>query len=173
MNILYLFLISVTILACKPKQLLLVDNKSDSYSVCPEDGSCSFEVSANKSLTIAFDGTGAVYPKIANGNSILAKFTYKRKDIPNTADGHYREEIYMELNPEKLELNLIDNQLTDVKLFFARWCFCRGQTGYYRIKKGHLQIKKVAKKEYVLTLNFKADEVPQVIHTIKETIVFK
>lgn len=161
------------VLACKPKQLILVDNKSDSYSHCPEDGSCSFQVSANKSLAVAFDGTGAVYPKISDGNSILAKFTYKRKDIPNTADGHYREEIYMELNPKTLELNLTDHQLADVKLFFARWCFCRGQTGYYRVKKGNLNLKKISKGEYSLILNFKIDEVPQVIKTIEEIIVFK
>ncbi len=81
-------------------------------------------------------------PKISAGNNTVLKYTYTRNKIPNTEDSSYVEEIYIELDSKNIETNLKDAQLANVKVVFARLCFCKGQTGYYKVTNGELSIKK-------------------------------
>ena len=139
---------------------------------CPKDGICTFEVMQNKSLNILQDEIKAFYPQISDGNKIILKFQYKRNEIPNTADGGYTELIYVELDANNLEIDLENSQLQEVKLLFARLCFCRGQTGYYKVKKGILSIKK-EKDTYFFNLNFTVPQVPQITTSINQSFVLK
>ena len=136
---------------------------------CPDDGVCSFSVIKKKSLNIKKDGIGSIYPEVVSGNNIILKFEYKRNEIPNTQDSHYIEQVFIEIEPNQIDLNISDNKLQLVKLLYARLCFCRGQTGYYKINKGNLILKKVSKNTYEFELTFITDEVPQIITRIKES----
>ncbi len=118
-------------------------------------------------MTLLNDGIGELYPKISDGNNIILIFEYKRNEIPNTVDGHYSELIYVELEPNNLLLELENFQLQEVNLLFARWCFCKGQTGYYKVNKGKLSIIK-EENNYRFNLEFRIDEVPQIIASINQ-----
>ena len=56
----------------------------------------------------------------------------------------------------------------DKKVFFARWCFCKGQTGFYKINTGNLSISRLENTSYQMHLTFTVDEVPQIIKEIKQ-----
>ena len=170
----YFFFFCVLLFSCASKQkTTVVDDVKINTSPCPEDGVCDFEVLFNQSFTIEKDGIGALYPKISAGNKTVLKFEYKRNEIPNTVDGQYSELIYLELDPDQLEIDLKDESLKNVKALFARLCFCRGQTGYYKINQGELSIKKLPDNQYHLKITFKVSEVPQVISNIEEVIYIK
>lgn len=167
-----LFIALFTVYSCKTTHKNLMSEKNtNSQTECPSDGKCSFKTSYNKSINLINDDLGQPYPKFSDDNSILLTFEYERNEIPNTADGHYKEIIYIQLDRNNLELNLKDKQLKNVKLTFARLCFCRGQTGYYNIDDGSLSIKNINKKTYEINLDFKTNEVPQIINEIKETFI--
>jgi len=142
-------------------------------SSCPENGICIFEVLENQKITISKDGIGQLYPKITDGNTTVYKFTYTKNKDERYQDSHYNEEIYFELPKQLDELVLKNENLSSVKLVFARLCFCRGQTGYYPINQGKLTITKLKTDMYKISLSFKTDEVPQVITFIEEIINLK
>ena len=171
MKHLYLLIVCFIIISCNAKQKTLLKNETDNTStICPKDGVCTFEVLQNKSLILLKDGIGELYPDISEGDKIVLKFEYKRNEIPNTVDGNYSELIYVELNPNNLNIELENSDLQEVKLLFARLCFCRGQTGYYKVKKGSLFITK-KNENYQFKLEFKIDEVPQIITSINRFFV--
>ncbi|MGB5417391.1 MAG: hypothetical protein WBN21_01070, partial [Algibacter sp.] len=98
---------------------------------CPEDGQCTYEIFKNKTLEIKKDNLGSIYPELTIGNGFVLKFEYKKLENTNYQDAGYREEIFIELDQENLQFET--TELIDKKLFFARWCYCKGQTGYYKI----------------------------------------
>ena len=169
MRYLYVIIICFLISSCNANQKVLIVKEVDkTISFCPDDGVCTFEVLQNKSLKVLQDEFANLYPEIYEGNKIILKFQYKRKEIPNTLDSSYSEFIYLELDPNNLMLELENLQLQEVKLLFARLCFCRGQTGYYKVKNGKLSITK-KNNNYQFNLEFKIDEVPQVIALINKS----
>ncbi|TYB78678.1 hypothetical protein [Bizionia myxarmorum] len=165
-----LFIFSLFLFSCATKPNIITDKtviwRLIKNNHCPDDGVCSLEITPNQNLTLEKDGIGVLYPHITEGDKTLLVFEYKRNDIPDTVDGIYRELIYLELNTDNIEVNFEETDLQQVKALFARLCFCRGQTGYYPIKQGTLSIKKLDKNEYSLKMNFKIDEVPQIVNSI-------
>ncbi len=169
MRYLYILIVSLVFFSCNAKQKLLIEDKGEnSTDKCPEDGICTFEILKNKTFEVKKDNLGNLYPEIFDGDNIILIFEYKRNEIPNTLDGNYSELIYVELNPNNLIIDLEDSKLQDAKLLFARLCFCRGQTGYYKVKSGKLSISR-EKDKYQFNLEFKVNEVPQVITSISES----
>lgn len=163
-----IFLVLFLGTACKSsKESNLKTNLKTVNSNCPDDGVCSLEVLQNNSLEIKQDEIGALYPVLTEGTSTILKFEYKRNEIANTQDGQYSELIYAELPQNIKNLELYDADLSTVKLLFARLCFCRGQTGYYKVSSGELEIQKNADTTFNFKLHFKIDEVPQVITFIE------
>ena len=144
-------------------------SKEISSLTCPVEGTCKLEVIKNSHLEIKTDEFGILYPQIDDGLFMVLKFEYIRNEIPETADSGYRELIFLQLNPEQMEMEIQNKNLSTVNLLFARLCFCRGQTGYYKINMGRLSVKKIQDKTYLVDLEFKTDEVPQVINHISET----
>ncbi|WP_298341347.1 hypothetical protein [uncultured Algibacter sp.] len=157
-----LLYVAICLLACKAKKdANAVIAEHETLFECPENGACSFEIFENKSLQIITDEIQGTYPKIENGAHLVLKFEYKKVGNSNYEDSGYREEIFIELDKNNLEFETED--LQSQKLFFARWCYCKGQTGYYKINQGKLMITKIDDKNFQLQLNFKTEEVPQII----------
>lgn len=169
-------LCSIITCSCKSKSLQKERNNNSINinntfvkKTCPEDGTCHFQVLKHKTLVVKKDHFGATYLDIQKGNQIILKFEYtKHKKNKNIADSGYKEEIFIALSPKNIvqettELSSIEN------IYFARWCFCKGQTGYYNINQGNLSIKALNNNTYKLHVSFKVDDVPQVIHDINET----
>ncbi len=163
-----MFFLVVGLVSCKAK----VDSKPTISKevdkiACPENGTCSFEIIENKVLQIKTDELQGMYPEIINGNHVVLKFEYKKQGDASYQDNDYREEIFIELDKNKFLFETTD--LKNEKLVFARWCYCKGQTGYYKIRHGKLSITKIDDKNFQLHLGFKVDEVPQIINEIKHT----
>lgn len=159
------------LISCKTLPEVKSEISKETYSqTCPKDGTCSLEVLKNSDLEIKTDEFGFSYPQIKDGKLIVLKFEFARNIIPETADSGYRELIYLQLDPQNMEVDIQNKNLSLVNLLFARLCFCRGQTGYYRIHIGMLSVKKIKDRTYLVDLEFTTDEVPQIINHINEII---
>lgn len=160
-----MFFLMVCLISCKAKVKTLSKSIEEvNTKTCPEDGTCSYSFLKNKTLLIKTDNLGSDYPEVINGNGSVLKFEYKKHGNSDFQDSGYREEVFIALDSNNLEFLTTD--LTNKNLFFARWCYCRGQTGYYKINKGELSISKIDNVNYKLHLSFKIDEVPQIINEI-------
>jgi len=168
MRYLYVVYLIICLVSCKTKSELTSTAATEVTNMaCPEDGTCSFEIFKNKTLLIKTDNLGSIYPEMMDGIHSVLKFEYKKKGNANYADSGYREEIFVELDANNLEGETVD--LKNKKLFFARWCYCKGQTGYYKIDQGKLSVTKIGDKKFQLRLSFKIEEVPQIINEINRT----
>jgi hypothetical protein len=136
-------------------------------SNCPKNGVCTFEVLKGKTFKIA-SKFGDTYPEFSNSTKTLLKFEYIRNTIPDVQDSSYRELVYVEIDSDMETLELENIDLTKAKVSFGRLCFCRGQTGYYSVKEGKLLISKIEDSLYRFVLDFKVNEVPQVVTRIEE-----
>ena len=142
-------------------------------TTCPENGTCSIELIPNKSIVFETDNIGIMYPVISEGDKTILKYTYKRNEIPNTQDGNYTEIVYAELPATISPIELSNEALQDVKLYFGRLCYCKGETGYFPIKNGDFKITKNDRNSFNIDFNFKISEVPQIISKISATISLK
>jgi hypothetical protein len=121
----------------------------------------------NKKLEIASFNGGITYKMVDNEKTSVVRFSYE-KDMDKVAfDGGYREEIIFEVPNTVSEQNYTDAQLQDTKMLFGRYCFCRGQTGLYKVNQGRLHLT-LSKKEIHFELQFKMTEVPQITTEIKQ-----
>lgn len=167
-----LLVLLLIIVSCKPT-IIVSQHISQKANICPENGECSFELIPNKSILFKVDDFGILYPVISEGEKMLLKFTFKKNPINNIQDSNYSEIIYAELDKEFTEVTLKNEELQKATLYFGRFCYCKGQTGYYPIKKGAFKITKVDKNTINFSLNFEINEVPQIISSINETISLK
>ena len=159
----------VLVLSCTSNQKTITENYNRSVlSSCPDDGECTFEVIKGKGIAFKISSIGKMYPEIVDSEKLVLKFDYKRSEIPDVQDSSYNELILLEIDPHTTEIALKDSELAKVKLTFARFCFCKGQTGYYKINKGNLSINEITDNKYELKLEFKTDEVPQILTSIYE-----
>lgn len=169
----FTLVLSLVLASCNSHSQLVKKSNVKLKTECPSDGVCSLKVEQNKSLSLVNDNTINLYPEILAGDNIVLTFNYQRNEIPDTADGHYIEQILLELNPKNVEIALSNKNLENVKLVFARFCYCKGQTGYYKITRGNLKVEKVNENKYALTLTFSQDKVPQIITSITEIFELK
>ncbi len=137
---------------------------------CPDDGICSLQVMQQSSLLIKTNDTGKYHPVIEKGKNLVIKYVYKRNPVENTADSNYSEILYFELPDKKLNLNLQDEDLRQVKLLYGRLCFCRGTSGYFPVNKGKLITGKAGKEHLKIFLDFSVEKIPQIIKQIDDTI---
>ncbi len=140
---------------------------------CPENGTCKIELIPNKSIVFETDNIGIMYPVISEGDKTILKYTYKRNTIPNTQDGDYTEIVYAVFDATITPMKLLNEELQDVKLYFGRLCYCKGETGYFPIKEGELKLSKINKNSFKIDIEFNISEVPQIISKISETISLK
>lgn len=159
------------VMACKTNQKNLenVESVSESTTICPEDGNCTFEIFNNSSLEIKKDGIDALYPEVKEGDHKVLKFEYKRTQDSRIADDGYREVIYLEISSNTKNLHLEDQDLKQAKVFFGRLCFCGDQAGYFPVEKGRLKVSTNKDKTVSYSLDFEISKVPQKIKSFSIT----
>ncbi len=140
---------------------------------CPENGFCSLELIPNKSIEFKTDKFGNNYPIITDGKKTLLKYSYTKNPAENTQDSNYTELIYAELDQTITEISLTNESLQNVKLYFGRLCYCKGETGYFEIKEGTFNLTKITEDSLNIAIEFNITEVPQIISKINETISLK
>lgn len=139
-------------------------------SVCPENGKCSIQIFKNKSLDVKEDEFGSIY-YVMNDNTMTSVivYEYKRNVEEGVQDGQHREEIVFEINNTDKEIHLNDFALQNTKMLFGRHCFCRGQTGFYKVSDGKLNLEN-KDNTITLDLDFTITKVPQLYSKVKATI---
>lgn len=169
MRLILTFIMLLSMESCKtiPSHETVIPSKNFSNE-CPDDGDCDLKVMKNSMIALKKDDFGSLYPEVGEGAAIVLKFEYQRRELANTEDSSYREVIYLQLNPESPEVDLQSQNLKNASLVFGRFCFCRGQSGWFRISSGNLKITKIQTNTYRIQLEFLMDEVPQIIQSINQ-----
>ncbi|MBD0831439.1 hypothetical protein [Aestuariibaculum sediminum] len=167
MRIVGVCLVLLVFFGCKSKRAVVSEltNKEEIMS-CPEGGICSFQVETNKKLALKTDQTGMLYPDITEGQDILLKYIYEKETDANIQDASYQEAVYINLKKE--QLNLQAESLKPFNIVFARLCFCKGESGYFRVKNGRIKVETLRENSYRLVLKFQAEGIPQVINEINQ-----
>ena len=159
----------LALFSCAPKKM---PPKKDlpvlKASTCFENGDCTVEILKNAELLIRKDETGQLYVEIIPGVKNVFKYSYTRKKLEGIADSGYQEIILFEFLSGEINLLLQDKNLQEANLVFGRLCYCKGESGYFRINRGDLKLVS-NNKRVAVDLKFQA-EVPQIIHELKETI---
>ncbi|RMA57180.1 hypothetical protein [Ulvibacter antarcticus] len=136
---------------------------------CPEAGDCTLKVMKNKNMILKEDTTGMLYPVFEDGENMVVEFTYSEKGPEGTADGNYSETIHFEVPNSAESLKLANSSLQTVSLLYGKQCFCRGEAGFYKVKKGSFSLSKTG-KQLNFEVNFKIDETSQKVTSIKRTV---
>jgi hypothetical protein len=158
-----LLFVIFSVLSCKCKKATTQLTTVSITSECPKDGTCTVQLLKKKSIVVKKDEFGSTFYTLEDSDSKnVVQYTYKRTVKGDLQDANYREEIIFELNNQTDNLTLSDATLENTQLLFGRFCFCRGQTGYYKINQGKLTVT----DGKVIDLNFETNEVPQIINHV-------
>jgi len=131
-------------------------------SECPKNAECSLKIFPYKSLVVKNDNFGRPYYEMSDDpEKNVIQYTYSRIVKGDIQDGGYREEIVLEVNQTEKLQSLSDATLQNTKMLYGRFCFCKGQTGYYKVEKGSLAVTSNAKQKNV-ALDFTVGDVPQI-----------
>jgi hypothetical protein len=124
---------------------------------CPEGYECYTEVEDNMSINALEDTIGQTYLRsVSSKNSMVVKYIYKYKDNPMIADAGYSEIIYFEIPKNLKELTLENSELSQVKLYIQKSCFCVGG-GIEQILNGKLKLNK-SKSALTIDLEFDVEK---------------
>lgn len=137
-------------------------------SEIPENGTVTATREFEKGLNL--NGSKELYPKSNyNPHTVLVQYEYNRnKSEQEYADDFYKEEIFMEIPAEAFKKEYKDTELEQVKLIYAKHCYCKGEAGYYKITEGTLNVNHSDKLTKV-KLTFKAP-VTSLIETIEFSV---
>ncbi len=138
---------------------------------CPEGGNCTFEVLQHSTLTMKRDDIGMPYPVIEEGDGVVLRFHFKKNTDPQDLDSSYSEYVLMEIDSGLVELGLRDEELRKVKMTFGRICYCKGEMGYFPVRKGQLFVYQKNGKLQVKT-SFRVSKVPQIVNEIDEELTY-
>jgi hypothetical protein len=138
---------------------------------CPEGGDCTFEVLQNSKLVLDRDEFGKLYPEISEGDKVVLRYHYKKDSDPSVMDSGYSEYVLMEIDSGRVELSLRDEQMQKVKMTFGRICYCKGQMGYFPVRRGQIFIYQNNGKLQLRT-NFKVPKIPQIVEEINEELTY-
>jgi hypothetical protein len=134
--------------------------------VCPNNGECFLTIIEKKGLNLKTVNNDTIYEIVENNTKTIIKYNYSINQDQTIHDGGYAEEIIFEIENKDYSENVIDENLKKAKVFYRRFCACRGKTGLKLLSKGNLNISN-NKGIINLTLDFDCQETPQVTKTIK------
>lgn len=138
---------------------------------CPEGGDCTFEVLQKSSLSLKNDQTGASYPEIEAGENVVVRYHFQKDSEPDAVDGSYSEYLYFEIPPGRVEMSIQDSDLQKVKMMYGRICFCKGESGYFPVRKGKLFVYQ-NEGDLLVRASFSVPKIPQIIEEIDERLTY-
>lgn len=164
MKIKLFFIIAIALSSCCTKKNTSNLIPTQKEASCPNNGDCSLEIIANKSILTNMDTGKMNYILVDSFDKTVVRYQYKKDMDQTNVDGGYREEIVFEIDANSNNLILDNNDFQQTKMLFGRYCFCRGQTGLYKVVNGTLDLKNNDELNFDLT--FKINEVPQIVSYI-------
>lgn len=163
--ILFLSCLLFNLISCKTCQKVSADKtliKIDSANNVTQ----KLYLLKNKKLEVSESNGYLTYKIVASDKTNVIQFLYE-KDLNQIAyDGGYREELIFEIPTKTISKSYTNDELQITKMLFGRYCNCRGKNGLFKVNNGKLQINS-SKKQTRFQLQFKINEVPQVISEIK------
>jgi len=177
MKKLVLVLLVFIVPGCKSTSInKVLDTLDETYTTeisnCITNATCSIEIIPNSSLLIKQDEFQNSYVEIKKGSNTLVKYQLKKNEIPNTADSNYSEILYIEIDNYNKSLVLKNEELQQVKMIYGRLCYCKGASGYFKVKKGNLELI-LKKNQLTLNTNFTVENIPQIITQVREKITLQ
>ena len=146
---------------------LSAKKESEIINSCPTDGNCTVAIKAHQALVLSRDEFGSLYYKLVpDPTKNIIIYTYDKAIPKGLQDGSYREEIILELENAPSVIKTYDFSTGKPKALFGRFCYCKGYTGYYEIKKGSLSLSD-NKNTTDLSMDFQVSEVPQVLKSLR------
>ncbi|PCH99939.1 MAG: hypothetical protein COB81_09810 [Flavobacteriaceae bacterium] len=138
-----------------------------------KNGHSTISIIPNKKAVLKKDSFNIGYVTLEDSNGSLLKFEYTKQTPENIADANYSEIIYIDLPENFSEINNRNITLEKTQILFGRFCYCKGNTGFYTVENSHLFAKMTAKNRLKLALNFTLKKVPHLISSIQEDIHLK
>jgi len=124
---------------------------------CPKDFECYTEVKDNKEINELEDTIGKTYLRLKDAkNTMVVKYVYNFKRDPKIMDDGYREVVYFQIPKDTKALELENSELSDVKLYIQKSCFCP-DGGYEQILNGKFKLKRY-QNTLVLDLEFEVEK---------------
>lgn len=170
MNKYLLFPLALGLAFCTSQKKSVEPDSIVNLKSCPDAGICTTELLKNKAIEIKKDDLGSIYYHIIDSpQTSVIVYQYNLNVEKDIQDANYREEIIFEIKNSENKIVLNNSELQQTKMLFGRFCFCRGQTGYYPINNGRLTL---TKNEATISfdLDFVITEVPQIIKSIKTSV---
>jgi len=173
----YLCFISLLLFGCKTTHMntyisQITEKQIFKSNDCIENAVCTLEIIPNSNLLIKNDEFKNTYIELEKGENVVIKYQLKKNPIANTADSNYSEILYIETDSTNKELHLKDINLQEVKMIFARLCFCKGSSGYFKVKNGQLDLS-IKKNELTLHADFSVENIPQITTKVNEKIILR
>jgi hypothetical protein len=174
MKYLCLFFLVLLVVGCKSSQInTSLEELNEKHTVllsnCIDNAVCNIELIPKSNLLIKEDEFKNTYIEFEKGNNTIIKYQLKKNELPNTADSHYSEIIYLEIDNYNKSLNLKNEDLQQVKMIYGRLCYCKGSSGYFKVNKGSLELI-LSKNKLSLNANFNVENIPQIVSQINEKI---
>jgi hypothetical protein len=162
------------VVGCKSSQInTSLEELNEKHTVllsnCIDNAVCNIELIPKSNLLIKEDEFKNTYIEFEKGNNTIIKYQLKKNELPNTADSHYSEIIYLEIDNYNKSLNLKNEDLQQVKMIYGRLCYCKGSSGYFKVNKGSLELI-LSKNKLSLNANFNVENIPQIVSQINEKI---
>lgn len=162
----FLFILFLISSCCSKKNNNSEKQNRFSSSIYPNGGTCNLTIIENKGLNLKIINNDTIYEIVDTTEKTIVKYNYSVNQDQAIFDGGYAEEIIFEIENKDYSEILIDENLKNAKVFYRRFCACRGKTGLKLISKGHLDLSN-NRGTINLTLDFDCLETPQIIKTIK------
>lgn len=163
--------IVIMLFSCTAKKEYTDQQKNTALlDTCPKEGSCDVKVNKNKTVILKTSELGELYYELQDSNNkTVIVYTYTKTVPKDIMDAGYREEVVFEINNDIKSSEISDANLEQSKMLFGRFCFCKGSTGYYKIRSGSLKVDS-NKGVKNFNLDFHIEEVPQVLQKINFSI---
>jgi len=159
---------------CKSSQLnTSLEELNEKHTIllsnCIDNAVCNIEIIPKSNLLIKEDEFKNTYIEFEKGNNTIIKYELKKNEIPNVADAHYSELLFLEIDNYNKSLYLKNEELQQVKMIYGRLCYCKGTSGYFKVNTGYLELALI-KNQLYLDTKFKVENIPQLVTEIHENI---
>jgi len=162
--------LALTLTFCTSQKSTVTDESIVAVNSCPDDGKCIVELLKFKRLEIKTDDLGSLYYQIIDSpETSVIVYQYNLTVAKDLQDGNYREEIVFEIKNRDKKLQLSGTALQQTKMLFGRFCYCKGQTGYYKIENGNITLNQ-KENSVDFNLDFTITKVPQIIKSIQTSV---
>lgn len=166
---LIILIFSLIISSCVSQKMVLSNHFSKKFEIS-KNTSISYDLTPNSKLESFKDTQKNTFIKKVAGNNLVVKIEAVKKSDKNIADSGYREVLYFEIPNKKQDIKIDDLKNTDIKLWFARFCFCRDYVGFHKITDGQLEIK-LTKSDLKIKSTIRFNNLPQVLNFIDQNLL--